>query len=213
MNAQFDTVLRFENPEELSDSELMVACQREENARCFDEIVRRFRPCLAIHLRKRLSLDSDQLEDVLQATFCRVWTRRLQYDATRPFRPWIYRIANSQAVDLLRSTSRHSGGVSLDAPRGASEDAPALVNELESDCGDPAYMIEERDYAKAVRHVARSLPARYRDVIEMVFYQGMTCQSVAKTLNLAAATVSRRVCRALELMRASLLSGRLDSAC
>lgn len=175
MNALFDTVLRFENPEELSDSELMVACQREENSRCFDEIVRRFRPCLALHLRKRLSLDADQLEDVLQATFYRVWTRRLQYDATRPFRPWIYRIATSQAVDFLRSTSRHSGGVSLDAPRGASEDAPALANELESDFGDPARMIEELDYAKAVRHVARSLPARYRDVIEMVYYQGMTC--------------------------------------
>ena len=67
--------------------------------------------------------------------------------------------------------------------------------------------------ADQIRLAAEALPSRYRDVVEMVFFKGMTFQNAAHFLNLASATVSRRVSKAIELMSASLLNDRLDVSC
>lgn len=211
MNAILDSVVVSSDLCSLSDEELISEYRASKNESYFTEIVRRYRPALARYLRGRYDFDANDLEDALQTAFLRVWEKLDQYDASRSFRPWIYRIATSQAIDLLRRTKRRFALVSLDAPR-LSDDS-SWSNELEGADPDPSEKVEQRDTERQIRAATRSLPSRYRDVVEMVFYRGMSRQHVARVLNLAAATVSRRVGKAVEMIGSSLLDTRLDASC
>ncbi|MBR0226224.1 MAG: sigma-70 family RNA polymerase sigma factor [Thermoguttaceae bacterium] len=207
----FESVAVSSSLDSFSDEELLVEYRTFGDVRYFNELIRRYRPALARYLRGRYGLSADQLDDALQATFFRVWEKLGQYDVSKSVRPWIYRIASSQTIDLLRKANRHGVCVSLDAPR--FSESSSWSNDLEGNDPDPAEEIERQDLKDQIRLAAEALPSRYRDVVEMVFFKGMTFQNAAHFLNLASATVSRRVSKAIELMSASLLNDRLDVSC
>ena len=195
-----------------SDEELFVEYRTFGGIRYFEELVRRYRPLLASFLRRRYGFDDATLDEALQATFTRVWEKRDQFDATRALRSWIFRIADSQAVNLIRKASSGVATTSLDALIGSDDSARALLDDVRSRDPDPSFESEHADSMRWVREAAARLPERYRDVVDMVFFQGMTRGSAAQALNLALATVSNRIERALELLSASLFSGGFGEA-
>jgi RNA polymerase sigma-70 factor (ECF subfamily) len=210
MNAMFDSAALSAQFDSYTDEELLFECRTFGRVNCFDEIVRRYSGPLARYLRGRYSLSADQVEDALQATFLRVWEKIDQFDVKRRLRPWIYRIATSQTVDLFRRANPHNACVSLDAPR--DEDSSSWANEIEGVDPGPSEVVERRDLASKVRSLADSLPERYREVIDMVFYQGMTYRKTALTLHLGVDAVVRRRRKAIEIMGSSLFSERLDAS-
>ena len=50
----------------------------------------------------RVTRDRTLAEDAFQDAFVRVFQNLASYDPSRPFRPWLYRIARNAAVDRLR---------------------------------------------------------------------------------------------------------------
>ncbi len=195
-----------------TDEELFVEYRAFGGIRYFEELVRRYRPSLANFLRRRFGFDEETLEEALQATFTRVWEKRDQFDASRALRSWIFRIAESQAINLIRKSSTRFATTSLDAPIGTDDSSRALLDDVESRDPDPSFESERADSVRWIREAAARLPERYRDVVDMVFFQGMTRGSAARALNLAVATVSNRIERALELLSASLFSGGFADA-
>lgn len=177
----------------------------------FDEIMRRYRPELSRFLHSRYNLGAQEIEEALQATFTRVWEKREQFDAARRLRPWIFRIAVTQTADLFRR-GKGCGLVasSFDAQASADDQSESWVNNIASSTPDPSSELENADVARRVREAAANLPARYRDVVQMVFFHDMSFRAVASALNIAVTTVSRRLKRALELLSAALLPGRLS---
>ena len=55
------------------------------------------------YLRKYLK-DAELAEDAFQATFLEVHLKCRQFDPSRRFRPWLYRIATTGAIDLCVRT-------------------------------------------------------------------------------------------------------------
>lgn len=202
MNSRFDSAALSARFASFTDEELVVETRNFRTVAAFDELIRRYRPALARYLRSRYNLTSEQLDDALQGAFLRAWKHLDEFDVERRFHPWIYRIATTQAVDQLRSANRHNACVSLDAPQNGEETSLASVVKDERLTPDDA--AEQNELASEVRRAAADLPEQYRDVVELVYYRGMTCTNAAKALNVAAATVSRRVNKALELLAAAI---------
>ena len=198
MNVVFKTSVCVSYWADFTDEELVGEYRIFNDQRCFEELTRRYWTSLARFLKRRYKLSDDQVEEALQATFSRVWQKLDQFDVTRRFHPWIYRIATSQTINLLRESGRRSFAVSLDAPSSEDSEKGTWANEIEGRDVDPQQEMERLDAATGVRRAMAKLPLKFRQILELDFFQGWSRQSVAEALHLTVSTVSRRITRALE---------------
>src|SRR5262245_44205273 len=74
---------------------------RQGDREAFGELVVRYERKLQRVLR-RLVHDSEVARDLAQETFLKVYRNLAQYDASRRFAPWLFRVAVNLAVDWLR---------------------------------------------------------------------------------------------------------------
>ena len=82
------------------DGLLVAAALRDRHA--YSALVRRYESVLGRYVRRLLGRYGQSAEDVLQETFIKAYVNLNDYDRSRPFAPWIYRIAHNEAVSFLR---------------------------------------------------------------------------------------------------------------
>ena len=208
MNAMIDNVAVSSELSSWLDEELVFEYRTFGNERCFEEIVRRYRAGLARYLSKQFGLAPHEVEEALQATFTRVIEKINQFDLSRRFQPWIYRVAYSQTINVFFRGSARVKHVSFDEV--PLSDGAFRVNELEGGAPDPAELAERKDLERRLHNAIRRLPSSYREVVEIVFFEGMTYVAAARVLNLASTTVARRLHRALAMTRNLLVGDKLD---
>jgi len=184
------------------DEDLLVEYTRKGTRQAFEELVRRYERPLYSYLRRYLG-DNGLAEDAFQATFLTVHLRRHEFDPRRQFRPWVYRIARTRAIDLFRQNRRH-GRLILDA-RSRGHDPRADGRPLE-DLPDvralsPSDRLETSEDRERLRRLVDSLPARLRGVLVLVMLHGAAYQEAADTLGIPLGTVKSRLHEALLRLR------------
>lgn len=134
--------------------------------------------------------DQAQAEDALQDTFIKAW----QYMANDRQgvlngRAWLMRIAINTCKDYRRTAwFRH-----IDLRQALDELPPQLLRT------GP----EDRSLTLAVME----LPARYKQVVLLYYFQGFTQQETAAALGISPAAVFRRLRKAEALLRSTLTGG------
>jgi RNA polymerase sigma-70 factor (ECF subfamily) len=128
-------------------------------------------------------------EDVTQATFTALWRRAirrnvepLRLDSARPA---LLAMARGECSNALRSGQRHLRVVEVvtrDQRTAAEEDVSAWV-EAEVTMGE-------------IRRLLGALPARHREVIELVAWADLSLTEVATILDVPVGTVKSRLSRA-----------------
>ena len=122
-------------------------------------------------------------EDATQETFLKVWRNIGRFEARNGSSPktWIIRIAGNTCRDYLkRGWHRHES--SLITP----EDLQKLGNAPE----------EDREMLMDIMN----LPQEYRQVILLIFWNGMTIRETAKWMNTSESTVFRRLEKAKKMI-------------
>jgi RNA polymerase sigma-70 factor, ECF subfamily len=186
----------------ISDEELMARfCRGQSEA--FGTLLARYERELYGYLR-RYTGDSDLAEDVFQNTFFQVYQKSAQYSQGRPFRPWLYTIATHQAIDALRRTGRHPT-LSLDQRQGVAEDGEVrtLLELLEARGPGPLETALDKDRQERVRATVEQLPDFLRQVVILVYYQGLKYREVADIVGIPVGTVKSRLHAALVKLQES----------
>jgi RNA polymerase sigma-70 factor, ECF subfamily len=83
----------------------LVTRSQEGDQLAFEELVRKYQQVilnLAYHYIGR----RDEIEDIAQKIFLKVYFSLPKFDTKRPFFPWLYRIAINQCYDELRRAKR-----------------------------------------------------------------------------------------------------------
>lgn len=143
-----------------------------------------FRFCYA-HLGNR-----DRAKDAVQETFVRVWTYLAKGKRIKTMRPFVYRTARNYLIDQ----SRRPQGASLDAMREQGFDV------ADDRTLDPSVSV---DASRAIR-LASSLDVQYRDAVLLRYVNGMMPKDIAAITGETENTVSVRIHRGLEKLRALL---------
>jgi RNA polymerase sigma-70 factor (ECF subfamily) len=136
--------------------------------------------------------DADDAQDVAQESFIRAYRSFGRFDADRPLRPWLLRIAANLARNRRRSLGRYVAAVQrawLAEPR-VAERAP--VESL------TAQQMAAQELWKAVRR----LGSVDQEVIYLRFFIELPEADIAAALRVAPGTVKSRLHRALHRLRA-----------
>ncbi len=93
--------------------ESLIRDVRAGNKEAFVELVRRYKRRV-ITLAARFARDTDELDDISQDVFIKVYENLGKFRADAPFEHWLSRIAVRTCYDVLRSRRREKGNVPLE---------------------------------------------------------------------------------------------------
>lgn len=183
---------------QLTDEALLARYRQTGDRSHFELLVRRYERELYAYLR-RYTGSQEQAEDAFQGTFLQVHLKCQQFDTDRRFRPWLYAIATNQAIDVQRRNKRHRM-VSLD--RSVNEDdsgRPGNWSEtLVGDTPDPWHLAAREENGRWVHDAVDSLAEPLRQVVHLVYYQGLKYREAADSLGIPVGTVKSRLHAAVQ---------------
>jgi len=187
-----------------SDEQLLLGYRTNGDRRAFGELVQRYERELFSYLRNYLG-DEQTAEDVFQQTFLQIHLKCDRFDASRTVRPWLYTVATHQAIDMQRRNRRHRMA-SLDRRLSAADDdqASGLLDVLEGDGDDPSDRAEQLERHEAVREAVSELPEPVRQVVLLVYFQGLKYREAADVLDIPVGTVKSRLYAAVQKLNDAL---------
>ncbi|NLA52947.1 MAG: sigma-70 family RNA polymerase sigma factor [Clostridiales bacterium] len=133
-----------------------------------------------------LNLGDVQLaEDAVQETFVKAYQKYHTFRADCSEMSWLCAIAVNCCRDIRRSTwFRHESGRSIE--------------EL------PETGVEWKDYDDTLLNEVMNLPGKYREVILLHYFQGISLREISQTLSVNESTLSSRLKRARKKLRSKL---------
>lgn len=122
--------------------------------------------------------DEDLAQDVLQESFIKIWKKASSYDASKAkLFTWLFRITRNTAIDKLRSINNK-----------AEKEVQIDVSDVYT-IGVDSIKPEHLD----VQENLEKVDAKYRVVLEALFFQGMTQQEASEALQIPLGTVKSRL--------------------
>ncbi len=166
-----------------SDARLVEESRRGDRA-AFGELVIRYERRL-IRVIVRFVQDAELARDLAQETFLRAYERLEQFDPSRRFGPWLFRIGVNLTLDYLRKRKRRvRSSLFSDSPGDHMPD-PGVP--------DPRGAL---DLSQEVRTVLEGLPEKYRSVLVLRDLEGFSTSEIAAILDRKEATIRWRLAEA-----------------
>jgi len=189
---------------ERSDEDLLLEYRHRGDRPSFDTLVQRYERELFGYLRHYLG-DADMADDVFQQTFLQVHLKCQKFEPGRKVRPWLYTVATNQAIDYQRRNRRHRM-VSLDrrGSKPSNEDAGALVELLDDPEPNPGEVAETAERGDQLRQAVDELPETTRQVVMLVYFQGLKYREAAEVLSIPVGTVKSRLHAAINRLSDTL---------
>lgn len=94
----------WKEPSPDEDRELVARCRKGDSL-AFEELVRKYQQTV-LNLAYHYIGYRNDVEDVAQKVFTKIYFSLPKFDVRRPFFPWLYRIAINQCYDELRRIRR-----------------------------------------------------------------------------------------------------------
>ncbi len=150
------------------------------------------------HIIWRSVGNSEDARDLTQETFVRAIRALDQFDPTRPFRNWIFRIASNLAIDHLRRRRIRTVSINVDEDDERGMRAPTLV-----DPGSRPDEVHEQTWlSEKLAKLVDRLPPEYRMVVHLRHREQLSYEEIAETLDVPLGTVKARLHRAHHRLRA-----------
>jgi RNA polymerase sigma-70 factor, ECF subfamily len=172
----------------------LIARARTGDNQAWGDLYREFAPAIFRFCRRALPSKEDA-EDATMEIFMKLREKLVQYDTTRSFSAWLYRVAANHCWDMLRRRkARH------DKDMDDIDEMPLETpepNQLER-------LIEERS-SEEVRKALSRLGARARMALVMRYYSDMSYDEIADALGVRRPFVGVVLLRARHELRQALL--------
>ncbi len=151
----------------------------------FGELVRRHQASI-YNVCYRMLGERSAAEDLAQEACIRAFERLDRFDASRPFGPWIRRVAANLCLNHLEQRAPPSQALDDETPDGAAQ--------------DPAAAMEQAETAASLRAALLALPPRYRAAVELRHFQGLSYAEMAATMGRPLSDVKSDLFRARRLL-------------
>jgi RNA polymerase sigma-70 factor (ECF subfamily) len=141
--------------------------------------------------------NKDDADDLTIEAFGKAFKRLEQYTPTYAFSTWLFKIATNNCIDFIRRKKANT--FSIDNPY-SSGDGDEMTMELRSHGPDPEEQMIKLQKEKLMRNVVDKLKPRYRQLVEMRYFQELSYEEIAEQLDLPLGTVKAQLFRAREFL-------------
>lgn len=184
--------------QEASDLELLHNV-RAGDPHSYRLLVERYQS-LIFTIALRMVRDYAEAEDLAQDIFLKAYRTLDSFREEASFKTWICRIASNHCIDWKRK-------------HGKRQEQTAQVEEAErlpDGAETPEQAILRQESRQEVRRVLEEMPEKYRTILLMYHFQGMSYKEIAEAQDISARTVETRLYRAKNLLRTAMKGGEDD---
>ncbi len=166
------------------------------NQASFQLLVERYQGRL-FALARHYTRSTVEIEDIVQDTFLKAYSRLDSFQHQSSFYTWLYRIGTNTVLDFLKRRGR--------SPIQAVEDPEAVTEIAEKDMVRPDARMEQQEISRITHDVLEELPEIFRTVLVMREFEDMAYQEIADVLEISIGTVESRLFRARARFKQKLL--------
>ena len=161
------------------------------NINAFTFLVNRYQK-LVVHITGRLIQRKDELEDVCQEVYLKVYQNLGKYRSECKLSTWIATIAYNTSINYLRKYKKSDS---------AGSDETAILEKL-ADFKSDDY--EKEDLYRYIREQIELLPVQYRTVLTLYYLEEFSYQEIEQITSMPEGTVKNYLFRAKALLKEKL---------
>ncbi len=170
--------------------EAIISLIKKGDKKAFETIVDRYLDKIKRYGRKFI-YDRDDIDDLVQEVFLKVYININSFDDSRKFSPWIYRIAHNEFVNAIKKRMYERifrVDFDLFIPH------PEAKENLEKE-GDDFFR------KKILDEHLKQIDAKYREVLVLYYFEDMDYKEIADILGIPTSTVGVRLSRGKEMLK------------
>ncbi len=173
----------------------------------FEQLLKKYRLSLYASVLKIVKT-KDAAEDIVFETFAKAFSRLEEYNPKFAFSTWLFRIGINKAIDSLRN-KKNMNTSSIDEYMSEESDT-TFASQIVSSTNDPIQEMLNEEKIVFVKWIVDKLAPRYKRVIDLYYYQEMSCEEIAKELNTTTNNVKAELFRARKVLYRIIISLKGD---
>ena len=173
-----------DNPRQVSDDDIK-AVARSDRERAFGLLVRKYRDRIYYHALY-ICKDSEEAFDVAQDVFVRGYHESRLFDEGFRAKAWLFRVCTNRCYNIVRDKHRRGGILER-----LGKQTRVLRHEHEAIDG-----VLARELSQGMAAAMDQLSPEHRTILLLRYYDDLSYQEIADTLDIKLGTVMSRLSRA-----------------
>jgi len=172
-------------PQELNDKELVILALKNKNDFCY--IIERYEKQLTSYIRRLTSVRDEDIEDILQEVFIKIYQNLNEVDESLKFSSWVYRITHNEVISHYRH-HKNRPRVLASSDDETVEFLRSVIN-VEED-------VNRNISAKQMQDLLAELDLKYREILILRYFEEKNYDELSDILKKPKGTVATLLNRA-----------------
>lgn len=166
--------------------------------KAYAQLMANYRETIFFMLLKMVK-NRDDADDLTIEAFGKAFKRLDQYKPEFAFSTWLFRIATNNCIDFIRKQKK-AQTYSLDSAY-TDDDGNDMHIDVKSKALNPEEFLVKGQRIDELRKVVAELKPKYRQLVEMRYFQELSYEEIAEELDIPLGTVKAQLFRARELLQ------------
>ena len=162
-----------------------------ENQDRFYYLIKRYEPRLLRYIRRSTDASQEESEDILQEIFIKIYRNLNGFNQKLKFSSWVYRIARNEIINQYYKKKSYAAKIILNI-----DDNDGNLTEFVTDALDLQDTYISRENTEKVKEALAELPAKYRDVLILRYFEDKNYNEISDILRKPPGTVATLINRA-----------------
>lgn len=180
----------------LEDFELIDQAVQNEDQQAYASLMKRYKKAVYYMILKMIR-DADDAEDLTMEAFAKAFKNLHRFKKDYTFSTWLFRIATNNTIDFIRKKRLKT--MSLNTTM-SDDGGNSVTIDVQDDDNNPQDEFIRTQRIEMVRIFVDKLPAKYRKLVQLRYFDELSYEEIAKELEKPLGTVKAQLHRSRELL-------------
>ena len=173
----------------------LITRAKEGDQKAYAELMQRYKDSIYFMALKMVN-NKDDAMDLMVETFAKAFENIDKYKPDFAFSTWLFRISTNNCIDFIRKKKLKV--ISMDSMVDDEGDDRPL--QIKSETLNPEETSIKKQQNEQLKDIVDNLPARYRVLITLRYFEELSYEEISKQLDLPLGTVKAQLFRARDLL-------------
>jgi RNA polymerase sigma-70 factor (ECF subfamily) len=185
---------------------VLLEAAKKGSQQAYAELMGRYRDSIYFMMHKMVK-NADDADDLTIEAFGKAFSRLDQYSPSYAFSTWLFKIASNNCIDFIRKKRIKVTSMDLGF---TTDEGEVMRYDASSNSHNPEEAIIHTQKVKLMRELVTKLKPRYKELVELRYFEELSYEEISERLNLPLGTVKAQLFRARDFL-ANLIEKTKDS--